>query len=450
MKMDGANRKRRIIIFAALYLSYCAYYLCRKNYGFWLDALTSDANDSAGIPSAGVRIGKASAGSIGSAFELCSGVSKIALAVFVDTHSPSRILAGALAISGFINLAIFRYLSFTEHGSQSVFVLAILWGSNGIVQSLGWPALARIFMSWFPEPEERGRWYSLLSTNQNLGAALAPILLTGPMSYWNWHASLYLPGFIGVTVAAFLYLTLSDSPHGASKNEKVHHTAARASSSRSARIDNSKVAEVIRKDVFRNSGIWLLAISYFCVSVARSGLGDWALKILGESWGLEREHAASCLFLLEVGGFLGSLGAGMVSDLLFAGKRAPVIGLLSFLTVLPILALVRTGPIARFLALSDTSLVPFASFFALGIFSFAPHMLIGLAAREWTRPQAASTAGGLVKFIAQVGGASAGAPLGALVTLYSWDFGLMVVAMLMVTSGLAMIPVWGVQAKKTE
>ena len=37
------------------------------------------------------------------------------------------------------------------------------------MQALGWPALARIFMAWY-SPSERGRWYSLLSTNQNAGA----------------------------------------------------------------------------------------------------------------------------------------------------------------------------------------------------------------------------------------------------------------------------------------
>ena len=59
----------------------------------------------------------------------------------------------------------------------------MLWGINGFAQAFGWPALAKIFINWFPDPSERGKLYSLLSTNQNVGSVLIPLVLVPAMKY---------------------------------------------------------------------------------------------------------------------------------------------------------------------------------------------------------------------------------------------------------------------------
>lgn len=47
---------------------------------------------------------------------------------------------------------------------------------NGLCTSFGWPSLAKIFVNWFTDPAERGKWYSILSTNQNIGSAMIPFV----------------------------------------------------------------------------------------------------------------------------------------------------------------------------------------------------------------------------------------------------------------------------------
>ena len=150
----------------------------------------------------------------------------------------------------------------------------------------------------------------------------------------------------------------------------------------------------------------LLGLCYMCVSVIRNGLGDWAVKFLAEvrhpelkvstpahtkhlGWYIEFEFRvtqewgmtdpASCIMLLEAGGFAGSLAAGVLSDTVFAGRRAPVIGGLGAAIVLPLtmLSWAPTEP-------STATLIPQLAFLLFGVCSFAPHVLIGLAAREWS------------------------------------------------------------------
>ena len=49
--------------------------------------------------------------------------------------------------------------------------------------------------------------------------------------------------------------------------------------------------------------------------------------------------------------------------------------------------------------------LPSCIYFLLGLTLFAPHVLIGLAAREWAPAALYSTSGGFVKMFAQIGGA---------------------------------------------
>ena len=46
--------------------------------------------------------------------------------------------------------------------------LPALSSANGAAQAVSWPALARVFLAWFPDPLTRGTMYSVLATNQNL------------------------------------------------------------------------------------------------------------------------------------------------------------------------------------------------------------------------------------------------------------------------------------------
>jgi sugar phosphate permease len=57
---------------------------------------------------------------------------------------------------------------------------------NGVATSFGWPSLAKIFVNWYTDPTQRGSMYSILSTNQNIGSALIPMVLI-PAMEWVLH-----------------------------------------------------------------------------------------------------------------------------------------------------------------------------------------------------------------------------------------------------------------------
>jgi len=100
--------------------------------------------------------------------ELAGFLTSLFNGVLVDRYPPVLILAGMLTVAAVTN----ALMCFTD----SVALMTMLWGINGFAQAFGWPCMAKIFMNWFPDPAERGKLYSILSTCQNVGTALVPIV----------------------------------------------------------------------------------------------------------------------------------------------------------------------------------------------------------------------------------------------------------------------------------
>jgi sugar phosphate permease len=125
----------------------------------------------------------------------------------IDSRSPKHLLVGGLVLSALLNIAIAR--------TDTLPLMVCIWAANGAVQSLGWPSITNVFLAWFPDPSSRGAWYSLLSTCQNAGAALVPLLVSASVSTYGWRSALYVPAATSTCVAVLLALMLYGSPQAA-------------------------------------------------------------------------------------------------------------------------------------------------------------------------------------------------------------------------------------------
>ena len=413
--------QERTVAFALLYVSYVAYYVCRKNYGFWLYGIVSHFS----IPKTEVSLA-------GSSFEIASGVSKVALSFVVDLFSPSKVLAVALIISALINLLLCS--------TANIYMLALLWGTNGVVQSLGWPALSNIFMSFFPKPQERARWYSLLSTNQNVGSFLPAVIIPYATNRYGWKASMWCPSIVGLLVGVLLLIFLKDTPA---------RTTTGAHNSHKRQTVGSKL---IWRCVIHNRKLWSLAAAYFGISIIRTTMEDWAQTYMKEMYNGTAEMP---LVALQVGGLIGSLIAAWLSDVVFRGLRAPVIAIFCLLSFVPVCLLsLEKQEMSYFFSIYFPILhpedvlvyLPVCIYFLLGLTLFAPHVLIGLAAREWAPAALYSTSGGFVKMFAQIGGACAGTPVAYLIETYGWQKTFGSLSLLCIVSFVALVPVWSTEA----
>jgi len=389
--------------FGLIYVAYMGFLVCRKNYGFWLRPVIQEMGYE-----------KGQAGLLGSTLEVTYGTCSFLNGVVIDSRSPKHLLMGGLLLSAVMNLLVAN--------SESLPFMVFVWGLNGAVQSVGWPSVTNVFLAWFPDPSQRGAWYSLLSTCQNAGAALVPLLVSASVSAYGWRAALYAPALTSCMVAAMLGVSLCGSPAA----------AANAPPSTKAKPNSTDLAHTMRQQVFFNGRLWLMAASYFGVSMVRTCLQDWTSLYLHEAKGLPIAVSARCLFLWELGGFGGTFIAGAVSDRLFMGRRGPVVCVCCALLAPSLFLLLRVA---------DPLLIQ-ACYLWLGFCAFPVHVLLGLFSREVVPPSVSSSAGGFVKMIAQIGGASAGYPLGLLQQTLGWEGVYTCLAVVSLLASAAALPLW--------
>jgi len=393
--------------FALVYVAYMGFLVSRKNYGFWLRPVISE-----------LGYAKGQAGLIGSTLEVTYGTCSFLNGVVIDTRSPKHLLIVGLLLSALANVCV--------AGSESLPLMVVVWGLNGAVQSVGWPSVTTVFLAWFPDPAARGAWYSLLSTCQNAGAALVPLLVSASVSTYGWRAALYAPAFASTLVALLLGICLYGSPDAANNVTPIAKV----------KPNPGDLAQTMRQQVFLNPALWLMAASYFGCSMVRTCLQDWTSLYLHEAKGMPIATAARCLFLWELGGFGGTFAAGAISDRVFGGRRGPVVCVCCGLLAPSLLVLLHT---------TSPVLVQLC-YLWMGICAFPVHALLGLFSREAVPPAVSSSAGGFVKMIAQIGGASAGYPLGMLQQKLGWQGVYYCLAIVALAAAAAAAPLWYTQA----
>jgi MFS transporter, OPA family, sugar phosphate sensor protein UhpC len=151
--------------------------------------------------------------------------------------------------------------------------------------------------------------------------------------------------------------------------------------------------------------------------------------------------ASGCVFWFEVGGFIGMLVAGWMSDRLFKGRRGPAF---------PIFGLGVIASVLLF-AMAPYSGVLFdsAALFAIGFFLFGPQMLIGLAAAELSHKKAAATACSFASgWFAYAGSAVAGFPVGAITQHWGWSAYFMVLTISGAVIVFCSLPLWRARPKE--
>lgn len=157
------------LAFALLYLTYVVAYFCKRNYGFFLNGILQRGD-----------LDSTSAAVFGSTMEIAYGAGKLVAGPVCDNFKPKTLLLITLGIAAMCNAFMF------QGGKDFYYVDVCLWAINGLAQAFIWPAMALIFFNWFGKSNARGTLYSVLSTNQNLGSALTPVLLTPLVGEFGW------------------------------------------------------------------------------------------------------------------------------------------------------------------------------------------------------------------------------------------------------------------------
>jgi len=411
-QVDSTYKQLRYQILFSLYIGYAGYYFTRKSFNYVMPALINDF---------GLDI--SDIGFIGTLFYVVYGFSKFFSGFIADNANPRYFMGVGLIITDVIN--IFCGLS------DSIFVFFSLWILNAVFQGWGFPSCSQLLTTWYSRTE-RGLWWSIWNTAHNVGNASLSILVGFLTLHYGWREGMIVPGIIGVFIGVYLCLRLKDKPTslglpsiGRWRNDKLEL-------SQELHGQGLSYRDIVKKYVFANKYIWLLALSYILIYIVRIGINDWGNLYLTEQHGYDLMTANSILALFEVGGFVGSLVAGKGADSLFHGNRIPMTLLFSIGVFFSVSAF--------WVIPKEIYILQAGCFFAIGFFVCGPQMLICMAAAECSHKHSPGASTGFISLFAYVGAAIAGYPLALIVENYHWNGFFTVIATASATIGLVLLP----------
>lgn len=351
------------------------------------------------------------------------GFSKFASGVLGSRTSPRLLLAGGLMATALMNVA-FGF-------STSMIWFTVFWSINGMLQGVGAPGCARILTAWFSS-KERGTYWGMWNVAHNMGGFLAPIIAGTAAKMYGWQWGLWAPGTIGLVMGLLILLGVKDSPEsvgfapvdGGSKAEDKPDDAAQEASSKDDEKDQKKesLVDLLVNDCLKNPFVVGLAITYFFVYVVRQGITSWfVFYLLQVKDVVDPGAAAFRVSGLELGGLLGSLLAGRLSDFLISrakpgegtvGKRIQVV-IAYTIGVAAMLAAFAATP-------ASMGAMQWFTVFMIGFFLYGPQMMIGLCGAELVRPDSVGASQGFLGWVAYLGAANAGIPLAMIVQNMGW------------------------------
>lgn len=249
------------------------------------------------------------------------------------------------------------------------------------------------------------------------------------MGAWKW--CFWIPAFIAVAGAIFVFFGLRDEPKDAGLPD-LPDTGL-------GHYDGAKDPKARRKFelvmVWRNRWVWTFCIANLFVYIVRMGILDWGPKFLTENRNLSIQSAGWTVAAFEIAGIVGTLFAGWATDRFFRGKAhrmcvVCMVGAAIFMTIF------------RFLPVSAGITVTAATLVGAGFFIYGPQALIGIALGNQATKEASARANGLAGILGYIGSGLSGLLVGYVADWYGWTAVFETIIVVAVIGAIILISMW--------
>jgi len=392
----AAYRRRRFMNWFPLGLTYATFYMGRYN----LNVASKTMMDM-------FHLSKAEFGMIATA-----GFWTYALSVMFNGPLADRIggkkaiLFGALG-AALLNLVI-GLLFLNGWSTKLVVGMSLLYAVNQYFQSFGALSVVKVNAPWF-HVKERGVFGGIFGIMISGGYFLAMTVGGWILSTMNWYMVFLIPS-AAILLMFFVDLFLvKDTPKDAGFE---NFNTGDASSHEKDNGIPLKFGELMTR-VFTNPVIIVLAVSEFCTGFVRQGLLLWFVPFLSEVHKIE--HGGTLFTIatsgITVGGIIGGILCGYMSDKLFQSRRPPVAFIFYLLQIVSLFILGQTAS-------------PVVASFMIGVscmWIFGVHgMLTGTASMDFGGTRAASTVAGLLDGVQYLASGLTGFLMGHFLDKWGW------------------------------
>lgn len=316
--LTAAHRSWRIKIFASTWLTYVAFYFCRRPFSTAKSAIQDETGWTA-----------TELGNIWAAYLIAYALGQFLASAMGTRLGPRRNVLLGMLISTLATLAMGVTLTLP--------VFVGLAAINGVAQATGWSGTVGTMAGWFHK-HERGRVMGVWSTNFTVGALASGFAMAGVLKMrataldiplfdlhvlepapWRWCFFLGA-GVLMVALIQF-YLLQRNRPEDVGLAPIDDPVTA---------VDEAVSPEPDPRDgwfgLSRQAWINLLLVGgfYFFAKFIRYAVWSWSAYFLRKNYGMTDAGAAAYAIAFDLCGIPGVFVTGWLSDRYFGSRRAGV------------------------------------------------------------------------------------------------------------------------------
>jgi OPA family sugar phosphate sensor protein UhpC-like MFS transporter len=423
----------RWLTFAITWIVYASYYLTRQSFGVAKVALGSDPQ---------IALTRSQLGIVDSTFLVVYSFGQFIFGPLVDRFGARLILLVGMSLS---------VVAAVGSGFATSFMAFLLTFAllQGFAQSTGWTATSKAMSEWF-SLRERGRVLGWWCTQYSAGAAIAAgfagwmmdafgrTVTTGdaapkfipywPAAFWGPAAALFV-----VMLAMWALLRNRPADVGLPPIEQ-YHGEPESLIDKDEPIDAPEGSWQLIREALSSPTIWTLAIAYFPIKLARYSFNFWGPMYVEESLGTAAFTSAMTAAWMPIGGMVGVVLSGYVSDKVFQSRRAPVV-VLSLFAAAAVMLLGQSH--------IDNIWVMRAFFFLAGLFLYGPDSMVSAtAAIDFGTKRAAGAAVGFINGVGSFGAVLGGFLPSVLTSKSDWTVFFQISLAGLIVSALILLPLW--------
>jgi OPA family glycerol-3-phosphate transporter-like MFS transporter len=340
---------------------------------------------------------------------------------------------GTAALNGVIGL-----LFLNGWATKVLLGMSLLYAVNQYFQSFGALSIVKVNAPWF-HVRERGVFGGIFGIMISCGYFLAMTVGGWILASMAWYWVFLAPSLAVLAMYFVDRALVVDRPSQAGFPDLDTGDATSADEDRDTPVDLSYLVS----RVFSNKIILTLVAAEFCTGFVRQGLMLWFVPFLKE---VHHITPGSKLFSMAttgitVGGIVGGLLCGWMSDKVFQSRRPPVafVFYMGQIASLFWLHLCKTPELASFL-------IGFNCVWIFGVHG----MLSGTASMDFGGTKAAATVAGLLDGVQYVASGLTGVVLGALLDKWGWGAWTLMIMPFSAIGGALMLTLWHATPRNTK
>ena len=371
-------------VFVIAWLSYASFYLCRVNISVALPAIGADFGWD-----------KSAIGFIGSTFLWLYALGQLVNGT-LGQRADARWFVGLGMLVSSVCCAAFGAASW-------LWLMIVLWGLNGWVQSMGWGPIVKTISAWFGN-RRRGRITTFFAPCFVLGHFTAWAVGGWIVDRWGWRYAFWLPAVVFAGMAVIWLLGIRSTPQAAGFDVLQEN----------ANGDHESLLSIVAS-LLADSRVRWAALTCVFASMIKDGLTLWAPFMLIDLAGGTTAEAALGASVMPLLGLAGSMLAGWLVDRVFGTREAPVVIVLSLLIAAAMVGFVVTQESGSRWAL--IGLLGACGMLAYGINA----VLLTSLPLSFDRTGNVAAVAGFLDFAAYVGGGTSAVVVGQILDGRGWN-----------------------------